>query len=60
MLRTMAMVAILSSGLCGQETSSPLESVTVGGTMLSKETVLQLMGLRVGDPVDKQAIERWM
>jgi outer membrane protein assembly factor BamA len=57
MLRIKALVVVFSAGLCAQEASLPLESVTVEGTTLSKETILELTGFHVGRPVDKQAIE---
>ena len=35
----------------------PLESVTVDGTVLAKEMVLEVAGLKVGAPIDKAGIE---
>jgi hypothetical protein len=35
----------------------PLESVTVAGTAIAKETVLEMGGFHPGSPVDKAAIE---
>ena len=57
MPRIIAFVALLSSGLCAQEASVPLESVNVEGTILPKETILELTGFHVGNPIDKQGIE---
>jgi outer membrane protein assembly factor BamA len=40
-----------------QITSFPLESVSIEGTALSKDAVLQLAGLRIGSSVDPPAFE---
>jgi outer membrane protein assembly factor BamA len=46
--------------LCGiqaQSVSFPLESVSVEGTALSKEAVLELAGIRIGASVDKNSFD---
>jgi outer membrane protein assembly factor BamA len=43
---------------CQSQTGKfPLESLVVSGTGMSRETVLEIAGLRIGQPVDKAAIE---
>ncbi len=41
-----------------QDTSFPLESVSVEGTRISQATVMEIAGLRIGAPVNKGAIEK--
>ncbi len=40
-----------------QSTTFPLESVSVEGTALSKDVVMDLAGLHIGSPVDKTALD---
>jgi outer membrane protein assembly factor BamA len=48
---------VLIHRIQAQSASFPLESVSVEGTALSKDVVLDLAGLHIGLPVDKAAIE---
>ena len=57
MPRIIVLIALLSSALCAQESAFPLETVNVEGTTLPKETILELTGFHIGNPVDRQAIE---
>ncbi len=50
--------AILALALYAQDAPYPLESVAVEGTRISRETVMELAGLRIGAPVNKAAIEQ--
>ena len=47
----------ISLNVAAQNASFPLESVTLEETSLPKQTVLDIAGLRIGAPVDKEAIE---
>ena len=51
-------LAIFSAALHAQDTPYPLESVSVEGTKISRATVLEIAGLRIGAPVNKAAIEQ--
>jgi len=51
-------LAVLLSGIQAQDASFPLESVSVEGTAISRATVLEIAGLRIGAPVNKAAIEQ--
>src|SRR5260370_129446 len=50
--------ALVLSGIHAQEASVPLDSVSVEGTAISKETILEIAGLHIGTPVNKAAIEQ--
>jgi len=57
MLRTLLVWMVFLCRIQAQSTSFPLESVSVEGTALSKEVVLQLAGLNIGVPIDQAAME---
>ncbi|HTS51341.1 MAG TPA: hypothetical protein VMH05_25515 [Bryobacteraceae bacterium] len=57
MLRTLVLVTVLSGLLNAQDPSFPLESISIEGSTLPKDTILGLTGFRVGAPVNKSAIE---
>jgi outer membrane protein assembly factor BamA len=57
MLRIFLVAMALLYRIQAQSTSLPLESVSVEGTVLSKEVVMELAGLHIGAPVDKAALE---
>lgn len=57
MLRTLLVSFVLLCRIQAQGVSFPLESVSVEGTIMSKEVVMELAGLQVGSPIDKAAIE---
>jgi hypothetical protein len=57
MWRSLLCFAVLSCVLRAQDAPLPLESVTVAGTAIAKETVLEMGGFHPGNPVDKAAIE---
>jgi len=57
MLRRLTCLLVLLFQLRAQNASFPLESVSLEGTTLSKEFVLEIAGLRIGSSVDKAAIE---
>jgi outer membrane protein assembly factor BamA len=57
MLRKLICLLVFLSRMQAQNASVPLESVSLQGTTLSKEFVLEIAGLRIGAPVDKAAIE---
>ena len=57
MLRTLLISIALVSRIQAQGNSFPLESVSVEGTALSKDVVLELAGLRLGSPIDQAAMQ---
>src|ERR1700722_9015308 len=57
MSRILPILALALCGMQAQNTSFPLESVSVEGTALSKEVVMDLAGLRTGTAVDKAAFD---
>jgi outer membrane protein assembly factor BamA len=57
MSRILLVWIVIPCGVQGQSVSFPLESVSVEGTALSKEAVLQLAGARIGASVDKTSFE---
>ncbi|HYL77710.1 MAG TPA: hypothetical protein VEU96_26080 [Bryobacteraceae bacterium] len=57
MFRTPFCLILIACALPGQNASFPLESVTLDGTSLSKEFVMEMAGLRIGAAVDKAALE---
>jgi outer membrane protein assembly factor BamA len=57
MLRIFLVAVALVYQIRAQSTSFPLESVSVEGTALSKDVVLELAGLHIGSPVDKAALD---
>jgi hypothetical protein len=57
MFRTLLMSIALLCRLQAQGDSFPLESVSVEGTALSKDVVLELAGLRLGAPIDQAAMQ---
>ncbi len=57
MLRIALLAGILSSGLIAQDASFPLESISIEGSSIPKESVLELTGFRLGAPVNQAAIE---
>ena len=57
MFRVAIVFTVLLCQMNGQSGSFPLESVSVEGTTLSKDAVLNLAGLHIGSPIDKSAIE---
>jgi outer membrane protein assembly factor BamA len=50
--------AVLLPGIHAQEVSFALESVSVEGTTIPKQSVMEIAGLRIGAPVNKAAIEK--
>jgi outer membrane protein assembly factor BamA len=58
MLRRLTCLLALLLPIQAQNASFPLESVSLEGTTLSKQTVIEIAGLRIGALVDKTAIER--
>lgn len=57
MWRALVLLLILSCGMLALAAAVPLESVTVDGTVLAKEMVLEVAGLKVGASIDKAGIE---
>ena len=57
MLGTLVLVTVLSSLSNAQDPSFPLESVSIEGSSLPKDSILGLTGFHVGAPVNKSAIE---
>jgi outer membrane protein assembly factor BamA len=57
MLRIFAIWLVLLYGLHAQTVSFPLESISVEGTAMSKDVVLDLAGLHLGSPVDKDSLD---
>jgi outer membrane protein insertion porin family len=57
MFRFLFYLLILGATLRAQDPPLPLESVTLEGTSLTKEFVLDLAGLRIGAPINKSGIE---
>ena len=57
MLRVLLVWIVLLYRIQAQSASFPLESVSVEGTALSKDVVLELAGLHIGSPVDQAAME---
>jgi outer membrane protein assembly factor BamA len=57
MFRIFLIMTMLLWRMQAQTPSFPLESVSVEGTALSKDLVLELAGLHVGSPIDKAAME---
>ncbi len=56
-MRKLILLTLAAVALPAAEISYPLESVTIDGTRVSREVVLELSGLRVGAPADREAIE---
>jgi outer membrane protein assembly factor BamA len=57
MLRTLFVWVALLYRIQAQSASFPLESVSVEGTTLSKDVVMDLAGLHIGVPIDQAAME---
>lgn len=57
MLRLLLCSTLLLFRIQAQNTAFPLESVSLEGTALAKEFVLEIAGLRIGSPIDKAGIE---
>ncbi len=57
MLRVFVYLATFLVAVEAQNTSFPLESVTLTGTVLPRQSVLEISELRLGTPIDKSAIE---
>lgn len=57
MTRKLLYLATLLAIIEAQDSSFPLESISVEGTAIPKETVLAISGFHLGAPVDKAAIE---
>ncbi|HLK20257.1 MAG TPA: POTRA domain-containing protein [Bryobacteraceae bacterium] len=57
MLRTLLISIAFLYQIQAQTDSFPLEAVTVQGTALPKEAVLQLAGLHIGAPIDQAAMQ---
>jgi outer membrane protein assembly factor BamA len=57
MFRIFLIMMMVLLRMQAQNPSFPLESVSVEGTALSKDVVLELAGLHVGSPIDKAAME---
>lgn len=57
MLQILLAWIVFSFQIQAQNTTFPLESVSIEGTALSKDAVLQLAGLRIGSTVDPPAFE---
>jgi len=57
MRRKLLLFAALSGVICAQDSPLALESVTVSGTAIAKDTVIEIAGFHLGNPVDKAAIE---
>jgi outer membrane protein assembly factor BamA len=57
MLRKLILFAALPWVIWAQDAPLPLESVSLAGTAIAKETVLEMAGFHPGNSVDKAAIE---
>jgi outer membrane protein assembly factor BamA len=57
MFRTLLILIAFLCRIQAQGDSFPLESVSVEGTALSKDVVLELAGLRIGSPIDQAAMQ---
>ncbi len=57
MLRMLLFSLALVCGIEGQNATFVLESVSVEGSSLSKDVVLELAGLHIGSPVDQAALQ---
>jgi outer membrane protein assembly factor BamA len=57
MVRKLLCAVLLLSRIQGQEAAFPLESVSLEGTIVSKQVVLEIAGLRIGSPIGQAAIE---
>src|SRR5260370_22817998 len=51
-------LSVTALSMHGQDAAFPLESVSVEGTAISRATVLEIAGLRIGALVNKSAIEQ--
>lgn len=51
------LVALLATSSYAQESVFPLESVTIDGSTVSKDAILEIGGLRLGSAIDKAGIE---
>jgi outer membrane protein assembly factor BamA len=57
MIRRLVFAGLFLSQIQGQNASFPLESVSLEGTIVSKQVVLEIAGLRIGSPIGQAAIE---
>src|SRR5437868_9314290 len=55
--RVLAILSVLLFGLQAQNASFPLESVSLEGTAMPKDAILEIAGFHIGSPVDQAAIE---
>ena len=57
-MRKLVLLPLLAAALSAAETTYPLESVTIEGSRVSRDIVLELSGLRMGAPTNKETIEQ--
>jgi len=57
MRRGLLLFALFVRAIAAQDGPLPLESVSVAGTAIGKDTVLEIAGFQIGKPVDRAAIE---
>jgi outer membrane protein assembly factor BamA len=57
MRRGLLLFALLGRAIAAQDTPLPLDTVSVTGTAIAKDTVIELAGFHLGTPVNKTTIE---